>query len=115
MASGGLVMYPNDKWFAYVLFVFGIGLITVSAALWFIAYLSRRRKAKDLEKQGVIGKYQLASENDALKYAIQVTRKLPRNVDSREVELSGRILCRGGSNEEVAVYGSADRRGAQAG
>jgi hypothetical protein len=42
-------------------------------------------------------------------------RKLPRNVDSVEVELSGTMIREGGSNEEVAVYGAADRRSAQAG
>jgi hypothetical protein len=36
-------------------------------------------------------------------------RKLPRTVDILEVELSGRIL-QGGSNEEVTIYGVADRR-----
>ena len=42
-------------------------------------------------------------------------RKLPRNVDSPEVELSGTMIREGGSNEEVAIYGATDRRGAQAG
>ena len=47
--------------------------------------------------------------------ATEAARKLPRNVDTREVGLSGRILCRGGSNEEVAVYGEAYCRGVEAG
>ncbi|HZM33464.1 MAG TPA: Type 1 glutamine amidotransferase-like domain-containing protein [Burkholderiales bacterium] len=42
-------------------------------------------------------------------------RKLPRNVDSLEVELSGTIEREGGSNEALEVYGTADHRGAQAG
>jgi putative transposase len=42
-------------------------------------------------------------------------RKLPRNVDSVEVELSGTMIREGGSNEAIAVYGAADCGGAQAG
>ena len=42
-------------------------------------------------------------------------RKLPRNVDSLEVELSGTMIREGGSNEAVEVFGAEDRRGAQAG
>lgn len=37
-----------------------------------------------------------------------VNRKLPRNVDSLEVELSGTMIREGGSNEELTVYGAAD-------
>ncbi|HZM33239.1 MAG TPA: ABC transporter substrate binding protein [Burkholderiales bacterium] len=46
---------------------------------------------------------------------IELVRKLPRNVDSLEVELSGTIEREGGSNEALEVYGTADHRGAQAG
>ncbi len=37
-------------------------------------------------------------------------RKLPRNVDSLKVELSGTITREGGSNEAITVYGTADSR-----
>jgi hypothetical protein len=42
-------------------------------------------------------------------------RKLPRNMDTLEVELSGTMTREGGSNEAVEVFGAADRWGAQAG
>jgi hypothetical protein len=44
-----------------------------------------------------------------------LARKLPRNIDSLEVELSGTMIREGGSNEAVEVFGAADRWGAQAG
>jgi hypothetical protein len=47
--------------------------------------------------------------------SVEGMRKLPRNVDGLEVELSGAMIREGGSNEEVAVYGSADCRSAEAG
>jgi hypothetical protein len=43
------------------------------------------------------------------------SRKLPRNVDSLEVELSGTMIREGGSNEALEVYGAADRGGVKAG
>lgn len=38
-------------------------------------------------------------------------RKLPRFVDRLELELSGRMILRGGLNEAVTIYRAADRRG----
>ena len=47
--------------------------------------------------------------------SLRTVRKLPRFVDSPEVELSGTMIREGGSNEAVTVYRAADRWGAEAG
>lgn len=58
----------------------------------------------------------LAEGNDPVELIdVASIRKLPRNVDSLEVELSGTMIREGGSNEALEVYGAADRGGVEAG
>jgi hypothetical protein len=56
-----------------------------------------------------------SSRRSLIDRAMNSERKLPRNVDGLEVELSGTMIREGGSNEAVEVFGAADRGGAQAG